>query len=135
VINKLYGVIAMSTWGEVPDDFSYRFNPIRDASNAERSELAEQTTRSLLGAFNTGVIGRKTTLKELREQSGVTGMFTNITDAMIEEAEDEVALGMEEGGQSAAQAWELPEPLSRQSQYQAELRKQREGGGKKEPAA
>jgi hypothetical protein len=43
----------------------------------------------VLSAFEQNVIGRKTVLKELREQSKVTGIFTNITDEEIEAAEDD----------------------------------------------
>jgi phage-related protein (TIGR01555 family) len=88
-LEKLFQVVAMSTWGQIPDDLDFSFPPVRNPSDKERSELGKELTDSVLAAFNAGVIGRKTTLQELRQNADATGLFSNITDEMIEAAEED----------------------------------------------
>lgn len=89
-IAKLYPVIAASVWGEIPDDMDYEFPPLRTISEKERSELAKSNVDSIVATYNAGIVGRKTSLMELRQQADVTGLYSNITDEMIEDADDEV---------------------------------------------
>lgn len=103
VLLKLLPVVAMSSWGKVPKDFDWKFNPVRTLSNEEQSELASKKGTLLVETFNSGILGRKTTLMELKAMTDETGMFSNITDEMIEEADDEPMMGdmgMEMGGDS-----------------------------------
>ena len=86
--SKLYPVIAMSTWGEVPDDLDIMFPSVRVMQEEEKADLADKGSGVILAAHNAGVISPKTTLKELRELSDRTGIFTNITDEEIEAADD-----------------------------------------------
>lgn len=112
-LERLFQVVALSTWGEIPDDLDFAFQPIRNPSDKERSELGKEMTESVLGAFNAGIIGRQTTLRELRQSSDTTGLFSNITDEMIEEADDDVqqpgefGLG-DEGGDPFAEPGDKP---------------------------
>jgi len=92
-IDKLYRVIAASTWGEVPDDLDYAFPPIRTMTDKDRSDLAKANGETIIGAFNAGLIGRQTALKELKQLSETTEIFSNITDEMIEAASDDVEPG------------------------------------------
>src|SRR6185437_6378708 len=92
-IDKLYRVIAASTWGEVPDDLDYTFPPIRTMTDKDRSDLAKTNGETIIGAFNAGLIGRQTALKELKQLSETTEIFSNITDEMIEAASDDVEPG------------------------------------------
>ena len=54
------------------------------------ADLASKNTDSVTKAFQAGLISQKVALKELRQQSEQTGMWSNITDADIENADDEV---------------------------------------------
>jgi phage-related protein (TIGR01555 family) len=90
VMDKLFPVIAMSTWGYVPDDLAYSYPSPRTLSEKERYELAKRGTEAILGVFNAGVIGRKTTLTELKNMSSDVQIFTSISDEMIEAADDDV---------------------------------------------
>jgi phage-related protein (TIGR01555 family) len=90
VYDKLLPIIMMSTFGAVPDDFDYDFNPVRRAPEDEMADLASKNTDSVTKAFQAGLISQKVALKELRQQSELTGMWTNIGDADIENADDEV---------------------------------------------
>jgi hypothetical protein len=51
------------------------------------SDLASKNTDSVTKAFQAGLISQRTALKELRAQSEITGMWTNITDEDIEKAD------------------------------------------------
>jgi phage-related protein (TIGR01555 family) len=90
VYDKLLPIIMMSTFGAVPDDFDYEFNPVRRAPEEEMADLASKNTDSVTKAFQAGLISQRVALKELRQQSELTGMWTNITDDDIEKADDEV---------------------------------------------
>ena len=54
------------------------------------ADLASKNTDSVTKAFQAGLISQKVALKELRQQSEQTGMWTNIGDKDIENADDEV---------------------------------------------
>lgn len=88
-MEKIMPIIAMSEFGTVPDDLDYTWPPVRTLSDKDRAELAKQYSEAILAPFNAGVYGQKTTLKELKQQSTVTGLFSNITDEMIEKASDD----------------------------------------------
>jgi hypothetical protein len=86
----------------VPEDLDYKFNPLRKADPKENAELAKSTTDSVIAAYNAGLISRQTALKELRQQSELTGMWSNITDEDIAGASASIDLDMGEmmmGGQ------------------------------------
>lgn len=89
-INLLYRVLAKSKGIEVPDTMSIDFKPLWQLSDTEKSEIASKDAATVSGAMDSGIIGRRTALSELRQSSKVTGVFTNITDDMIAAADDEV---------------------------------------------
>jgi phage-related protein (TIGR01555 family) len=116
-LDKLYPVICMSEFGEVPDDLDLHFPSIRVLQEEEKAELAEKSSAAILAAFNTQVIGRKTTLKELRSVGDLTGIFTNITDEEIDKAEEEPEPPVEAPG---AEGGEGPESAMRKESGGAE---------------
>jgi phage-related protein (TIGR01555 family) len=87
--HQLLPIIAVSTWGKVPKDFNWSFNPVRSMSAEDQAELGSKSTDAIDKVFNSGIIGRKTALQELQQQSDITGLFSNITDEMVAEAEEE----------------------------------------------
>ncbi len=96
-LQKLYPVVAMSAWGEVPDDFAWKYPTARTMSNKEQAELADALTKPVIEAFNAGLISQKTSLKEFQQNSKVTEVFSNVTDEDVEKADAEVAAPMEMG--------------------------------------
>jgi len=94
-LDKLFPVIAVSLWGFVPDDFDFKFNPVRSISTEKLAEISAKLTDSVDKVFNSGIIGRKTALKELRQNSEITGLFSNITDEEIEAATDEIEMNID----------------------------------------
>lgn len=100
ILEKLLPVLCLSAWGAIPDDLDFTFNPIRDTSDEERAGLIQQTAASIVNVFNAGLISQRTALQELRESGAEFGMWTNITDEVIEAADDQVAPpGEAEGGE------------------------------------
>jgi len=93
VLDKLLPVMVMSEWGQIPDDLDYKFNPIKTADNKEMSELADKSTTAINTVFLSGLISQKTALKELRQQSEITGLFSNITNDDIDKADDTTNIG------------------------------------------
>lgn len=89
IFDKLIPVMCMSQWGEVPDDLDYRFPPVRTVNDKERFDLAQTQTEPIFAAYNAGLIDQQTALRELKQGSDTTGVFTNITDEQIEKAETE----------------------------------------------
>lgn len=74
---------------EAPDDLEFKFVPLWQMSATDKVNNAKTTAETVLGAYEAGVIKRSTTLLELRDSSGETGVFSNITDEEIEEADEE----------------------------------------------
>lgn len=88
VIDKLLPIMCMSEFGAIPDDMDYVFNPIRTPNDKEVADLVDKKTTSIINVYQAGVISQKTSLKELKQMSESTGMFTNITDEDIDNADD-----------------------------------------------
>lgn len=88
-LTRLIEVMAMSVLGEaMPDGWSFTFDSLQRMSEVEKSAVATATTTAILDAVEAAVIDPATALKELKQASDTTGLFTNITDEMIKEAAD-----------------------------------------------
>lgn len=98
VLDKLLPIIALSTWGMIPDDLDYEYNPLRKADPKENADLAKSMGESVISVYNASLISQQTALKELRQQSEVTGMWSNITDEDIAKADTEIDMGGELDG-------------------------------------
>lgn len=97
ILDKLLPIMCMSEFGAIPDDLDYMFDPIRTPNDKEVAELADKKTQAIINAYTAGLIPQKVGMKELKQLSETTGMFTNITDEDIENA-DETYLEGEQGG-------------------------------------
>ena len=65
------------------------FSPIRRPSAKEMADIAQTYSQPVLDAYAAGIFGKGTVLRELKQQSKITGIWTNITDQMIEDADKE----------------------------------------------
>jgi len=89
-LEKLFKIICMSELGkELPKDFEFTFNPLWQTSDKENADIATTDTATVVNAHGSGLVKRSTGLKELLQQSRVSGRFTNITAEEIKEAEEE----------------------------------------------
>lgn len=89
ILDKLLPIIFISTIGEVPEDLDYDFNPYLSMSNKDLADLSQSILTPIVDAFNAGLISKSIALKEMKQQSDKTGMWSNITDDIIEAAEKE----------------------------------------------
>ena len=119
-LEKLMKIITMSELGEIPDDFEIVFNPIRRPSDMEKSDLASKQAQILYDGFQAGIFGKGTVLRELKQQSSITGMFTNITDDMIEQADKEDEEAKNEEAEDKTQLQEKLNSMLKQDKAQNE---------------
>ena len=89
IIDKLLPIIFMSTLGAIPEDLDWEFNPCFSVSNKDLADLAQSMSAPIFEAFNAGLITKEIALKELKQQSEKTGMWSNITDEDLEKAKQE----------------------------------------------
>lgn len=93
ILDKLLPIMCMSEFGAVPDDLDYMFNPIRTPNDKDVADLADKKTTSIVSVYQAGVISQRTALKELKQLSDTTGLFTNITDEDIDNADESLHQG------------------------------------------
>ena len=103
VLDKLLPIIFMSTMGSVPEDLDWEFNPCMSVSSKDLADLAQSMASPVFDAFNAGLINKSVALRELKQQSDKTGMWSNITDEVISQAEKEEEFEMSEQDQNDIQ--------------------------------
>lgn len=91
-LTKVYRAIAASEGIELPEGFRIEFKSLWQLSDGEKSVVANKNVETVCIATDAGMISRETGLKELKQQAKVTGIFTNITDSIDEEARMEAEL-------------------------------------------
>lgn len=124
ILNKLLPVMCMSTFGAVPDDLDFEFDPVSEPSDKDRSDLAKSQAENVVTVFNVGLISARTALKELKQQGESIGAWTNITDEDIQNASDEVEPAGEMGnfpGMGGGMEGQEPE---QESQHQTQPKMQ-----------
>jgi phage-related protein (TIGR01555 family) len=90
-LTRLLDVIVRSELGiKPPKDFQFSFNPLWQLSDTEKADVAQKNTDTVTKAYDSGLISQQTALKELRQSSEVSGVWSSIDDEMIEEADDEL---------------------------------------------
>lgn len=72
-----------------PDDLQFVFTPLWQMSAVDKANNAKTMTETIIGAFEAGLVSKTTSMKELRQTSGETGVFSNITDEEIKDADNE----------------------------------------------
>ena len=75
-LEKLLPVMALSCWGEVPEDLEFVFEPAMTASPAERAELVQKLSSDVIEAFKCGLLTRDQAIAELRNRGGELGVYT-----------------------------------------------------------
>jgi uncharacterized protein len=77
-----------STFGKAaPDDLEFDFTPLWQQTPTDKANNAKTNTDTIMAAAE--LTGSACALKELRDSSGDTGLFSNITDKQIAEAEEQ----------------------------------------------
>jgi len=94
-LEKLIPVMAMSLWGEIPEDLEIVFEPLGTTTPSERAEIMGQSSSPIIQAYTAGLLTQRMALLELRESGKPINAWTNITDEDIEKADDEFDQGEE----------------------------------------
>jgi phage-related protein (TIGR01555 family) len=88
--DTLYRLAYISYFGkEPPKDFSLEFRSLWQMNDGQKAEIADKLTTAITGAYDKQLIDRATGMQELKASSKITGVFTNIDDAAIKEAEND----------------------------------------------
>lgn len=90
-VTKVYCMVAASESLPLPPDFSIGMKSLWQLKDDEKQNIAKTNSETIDAVLQAGIISPQTALKELRQASRMTGVFTNITKAMIDEADDQVA--------------------------------------------
>ncbi len=97
-----------------PKDFDFEFEPLWQLTDEQKATVASTVSTAVGAMFDSGVIDRATAMKELRQSSETTGIFSNITDEDIKEAIAEPPpmpeLGADDLGDEASGAGGVPVP-------------------------
>lgn len=88
-LHKLLQVMMRSLTIPEPADFGFKFVPLWQLTEQDKADVAGKVYTTVQGAIDGGLISKATGLKELRQNSRITGVFSNITDDDIEDAENE----------------------------------------------
>lgn len=87
---KILELLAQSTFGKpLPDGFAFEFVPLWQMTAEQKANVAKTIAEAVSSVEGSGIISQQTALKELRQASRATGVFTNITDEDINSAETE----------------------------------------------
>ncbi len=95
VIEKLLPIMAMSTFGMIPDDIDFVFNDIHNPSD-QKTQIGHQKTQAVVQAFQTGIITQKTAIKELSLLKESYNMFNSIDEDQIANAQDKTINEMQQ---------------------------------------
>ena len=86
ILERLLPIMALSAWGEIPDDLDIDFPPMWAPDAKEIAEIAERKTNAILAVYQNDLIDAATAQQELQAMSDETGMFGKISDEAIEAA-------------------------------------------------
>lgn len=88
--SDLTQVLWRSVFGRpTPEDFDFEFTPLWQMDAIDKATIAKTNTETIVAAQTAGLVPVETAMRELRDSSGETGLFSNITDQDISEAEAE----------------------------------------------
>jgi phage-related protein (TIGR01555 family) len=121
-VTAIYRMTAQSLDISLPDGFGIGFRSLWQLKDKEKSEIANQDESTIQAAHEGGLITRQIALKELRQSSSRTGIFSNISDQDIEDAEDELPpLPMDVEVAAIKEGEEVPEGRTEPKETSAEL--------------
>lgn len=86
ILEQLMPVIFMSAIGYVPDTYDIQFPPLWTPTADELANIANKKADTIIGAYQSGLLDKKTAMYELKQLSEETGMFGSISDDDINAA-------------------------------------------------
>lgn len=86
-ITTVYRALALSEEVKVKDDFGTQFKNLWQMQDQEKATIAGTVTDTVQKAEEAGLVTRKTALMELKQSASRTGVWSNISEEDISEAE------------------------------------------------
>lgn len=104
-VKMLYDLSHRSLTGEpLPEGFNFDFAPLWQLSDTEKAQIAGTVSQAVVNVQGAGILSNGAALKELRQSSKVTGIFSNITDEEIADAAMAPPMPTELGGESGEES-------------------------------
>ena len=92
-LELLLTLLHYSELGHPPEDgFSFEFSPLWQLKEDEKAAVNTAITAAINQTFEMGLISEQVALKELRQSSRITGIWSNLTDTDIAAAQDKTPL-------------------------------------------
>jgi phage-related protein (TIGR01555 family) len=88
-VTKIYRIIAASEGIAIPEGTKIEFRSLWQLTDEQKANIAQTVGNVVSAAEEAGLIDRGTALKELKQSSHTTGIFSNISAEQITEAESE----------------------------------------------
>lgn len=85
-VTLIYRAIAQSEGLTVPDGFRISFRPLWQLTDEQKAEIADRDTERVMKVKDSGLVSDRTLVKELKQNSKVTGAWSNITKEEINQA-------------------------------------------------
>lgn len=90
-----YEVLIKVMWRSVfaqpsPEDLEFTFASLNQMSPKDKADIGKTNTETILSAYDGTLIPQATAMRELRNSSGDSGLFSNITDEDIAAADEEL---------------------------------------------
>lgn len=87
IIERLLPVMALSTWGKIPDDLDIDFAAMDTPTASENADVVQKRTSAIVQAYQSDLLDQKTARMELNAMDEETGAFGSIPDELIEQGE------------------------------------------------
>lgn len=101
-INTIYRAIAQSVGVVLDESFGIAFRSLWQLTEAEKADIAGKITETVVKAVDAGLVSDQVAMKELKQAAARTGIFSNITDKDIADADDVPAPPEPEGEELGA---------------------------------
>jgi phage-related protein (TIGR01555 family) len=100
-LTLIYRAMMMSIGQPPADGFGITFNSLYQMDDTAKSNIGKTNTDTVNSAVDSGLVKRSTGLRELKQQSGTSGLWSNISDEEIDEAGIEAPAPEAEGVEEA----------------------------------
>ena len=85
IIERLLPILALSAWGQIPDDLDIDFAAMDTPTAAENADVIYKRTNAIVQAYQADLLDQKTARMELNAMDEETGAFATIPDELIEQ--------------------------------------------------
>lgn len=94
-IEKLLPIMAMSLWGQIPEDMEVVFEPLMTTTPGERAEIMAKQAGAIIQAYSAGLLPQKYAIQELQKLGKDIAAWTGIDDELLEKASGDFEEGEE----------------------------------------